>query len=75
MAPAVAAESGANRGGVQVAHDLKLPHTTHYHLPLTRSDSIRENQKLEFDLFRQADGTPGPTAVVLRGGAGTSTAR
>lgn len=36
------------------AHDMKLPHTTHYHLPLTRSDSIRENQKLEFDLFRQA---------------------
>src|SRR5690606_20321639 len=24
------------------------------HLPLTRGDSIRENQKLEFDLFRQA---------------------
>jgi len=33
---------------------LKLPHTTHYHLPLSRGDSIRENQKLEFDLFRQA---------------------
>jgi len=33
---------------------LKLPHTTHYHLPLSRGDSIKENQKLEFDLFRQA---------------------
>ena len=36
------------------SRDLKLPHTTHFHLPLTRSDSIKENQKLEFDLFRQA---------------------
>ncbi|HEY8596051.1 MAG TPA: division plane positioning ATPase MipZ [Devosiaceae bacterium] len=36
------------------AHDLDIPHTTHYHLPLTRGDSIRENQRLEFDLFRQA---------------------
>ena len=43
-----------NRRDWAHAHDLKLPHTTHYHLPLTRSDSIRENQKLEFDLFRQA---------------------
>jgi len=43
-----------NRRNWAQAHDLKLPHTTHYHLPLTRSDSIRENQKLEFDLFRQA---------------------
>jgi chromosome partitioning protein len=33
---------------------LQLPHTTHFHLPLARSDSIRENQKLEFDLFRRA---------------------
>lgn len=33
---------------------LRVPHTTHYHLPLTRGDSIKENQKLEFDLFRQA---------------------
>ena len=43
-----------NRRAWAQAHDLKLPHTTHYHLPLTRSDSIKENQKLEFDLFRQA---------------------
>jgi chromosome partitioning protein len=43
-----------NRRDWAQSHDLKLPHTTHYHLPLTRSDSIRENQKLEFDLFRQA---------------------
>lgn len=43
-----------NRRNWAQAHDLKLPHTTHYHLPLTRSDSIKENHRLEFDLFRQA---------------------
>jgi chromosome partitioning protein len=43
-----------NRRDWARAHDLTLPHTTHYHLPMTRSDSIKENQKLEFDLFRQA---------------------
>jgi chromosome partitioning protein len=43
-----------NRRNWAQTRDLKLPHTTHYHLPLTRGDSIRENQKLEFDLFRQA---------------------
>ncbi|MBD8064499.1 AAA family ATPase [Devosia sp. PTR5] len=35
---------------------LGLPHTTHFHLPLARGDSMRENNKLEFDLFRQAIG-------------------
>jgi chromosome partitioning protein len=43
-----------NRRNWAQARDLEIPHTTHYHLPLTRSDSIKENQKLEFDLFRQA---------------------
>lgn len=43
-----------NRRNWAQAHDLTLPHTTHYHLPLTRSDSVKENQRLEFDLFRQA---------------------
>ncbi len=33
---------------------LSIPHTTHFHLPRTRSDSIRENERLEFELFRQA---------------------
>jgi chromosome partitioning protein len=33
---------------------LRLPHTTHFHLPLSRGDSIRENQRLDFDMFRQA---------------------
>jgi len=43
-----------NRYAWSQSRDLKLPHTTHFHLPLTKSDSIKENQKLEFDLFRQA---------------------
>jgi chromosome partitioning protein len=33
---------------------LSLPHTTHFHLPLARGDSHKENNRLEFDLFRQA---------------------
>lgn len=33
---------------------LALPHTTHFHLPVARGDSVKENHKVEFDLFRQA---------------------
>jgi chromosome partitioning protein len=33
-----------------------LPHSTHFHLPAVRNDSARENQRLEFSLFRQALG-------------------
>ena len=36
------------------AHDLRLPHTTHFHLPVGQGDSIKANQRVEFDLFRQA---------------------
>jgi len=43
-----------NRRKWTEANGLRVPHATHYHLPLTRGDSIRENQKVEFDLFRQA---------------------
>lgn len=43
-----------NRRKWAQGHDLKVPHTTHYHLPLMRRDSNQENQKVEFDLFRQA---------------------
>lgn len=43
-----------NRRAWAQAKALKLPHTTHYHLPLVRNDSAKANQKLEFDLFRQA---------------------
>jgi len=43
-----------NRRDWSQSRGLRLPHTTHYHLPLARGDSIKENQRLEFDLFRQA---------------------
>ncbi len=43
-----------NRRNWAQARGLKIPHTTHYHLPLTRGDSQRENNRVEFDLFRQA---------------------
>lgn len=43
-----------NRRDWSRSHGQNVPHPTHYHLPLTRGDSIRENQKIEFDLFRQA---------------------
>ena len=33
---------------------LSIPHPTHYHLPLARGDSISENHRIEFDLFREA---------------------
>lgn len=35
-------------------HAVRVPHPTHYHLPPTRGDSIRDNQRDEFDMFRQA---------------------
>ncbi|MGV8854833.1 MAG: division plane positioning ATPase MipZ [Devosia sp.] len=35
---------------------LALPHSTHFHLPVGRGDSLKENHRLEFDLFRQAVG-------------------
>ena len=37
-------------------HGLTIPHTTHFHLPLSRGDSLRENQRTEFGLFQQAVG-------------------
>ena len=43
-----------NRRNWAQAHDLKVPHATHFHLPLTKSDSVKENHRVEFDLFRQA---------------------
>ena len=33
-----------------------IPQTDHYHLPLSRGDSLKENNRIEFDLFRQAIG-------------------
>lgn len=43
-----------NRRHWAQARDLRMPHTTHFHLPVGRGDSIKANQRLEFDLFRQA---------------------
>jgi chromosome partitioning protein len=45
-----------NRRDWARSRGMPLPHTTHFHLPLARGDSVRENHKLEFDLFRQALG-------------------
>lgn len=43
-----------NRRNWAQSHGLQVPHATHFHLPMSKSDSVRENQRLEFDLFRQA---------------------
>ena len=43
-----------NRRAWAKARDLRIPHTTHFHLPVGRGDSLRENHKVEFDMFRQA---------------------
>jgi chromosome partitioning protein len=33
---------------------LDLPHAVHFHVPVARSNSVSENHRLEFDLFRKA---------------------
>lgn len=43
-----------NRRNWARSKGLSLPHTTHFHLPLARGDSVKENHRVEFDLFRQA---------------------
>lgn len=43
-----------NRRNWARGHNLDLPHSTHFHLPQTRSDSAKENSRLEFEMFRQA---------------------
>lgn len=45
-----------NRHSWARERQLDLPHPLHFHVPGARSDSMRENQKVEFDLFRQAIG-------------------
>jgi chromosome partitioning protein len=45
-----------NRRDWARAKGLDVPHSTHFHLPLTRGDSVKENHRIEFDLFRQAIG-------------------
>lgn len=43
-----------NRRRWSEANGVKLPNTLHFHLPRTRGDSIRENQRHEFELFGAA---------------------
>ncbi len=45
-----------NRRDWARSHGLSIPHSTHFHLPLARGDSVKENHRIEFDLFRQAIG-------------------
>ena len=45
-----------NRRAWARQHDLSIPHATHFHLPLSRGDSLAENHRVEFDLFRHAVG-------------------
>ena len=43
-----------NRRNWSSVHGVRVPNPTHFHLPLTRSDSAAENSQLEFEMFRQA---------------------
>tara|TARA_A100001391_G_scaffold160623_2_gene119325 strand:- start:1798 stop:2670 length:873 start_codon:yes stop_codon:yes gene_type:complete len=36
------------------AHGLKVPHSTHFHLPQGRGDSLEKNADTEFEMFRRA---------------------
>jgi chromosome partitioning protein len=51
-----------NRRDWARSHGLSIPHSTHFHLPLARGDSVKENHRIEFDLFRQAIGEVESTA-------------
>jgi chromosome partitioning protein len=43
-----------NRREWAKAHGLDVPHPTHFHLPQMRSESVEENARLDFEMFRQA---------------------
>ncbi len=43
-----------NRLSWTIENGLKIPHPTHYHLPISRFDSIKDNQKQEFEHFRNS---------------------
>ncbi|MBU1303904.1 MAG: division plane positioning ATPase MipZ, partial [Alphaproteobacteria bacterium] len=43
-----------NRRNWAKGRELSIPHTTHFHLPLASTDSRKANNRVEFDLFRQA---------------------
>ncbi len=46
--------SGHHRRNWARERGLDIPHTTHYQVPIAQGDSIADNQKVEFDLFRNA---------------------
>lgn len=43
-----------NRRDWALRHGLPVPHTTHFHLPKVRKDTVSEANGAEFDLFRHA---------------------
>ena len=43
-----------NRRDWSKSHSLNVPQTTHYHLPISRDDSMAKNQRLEFEVFSMA---------------------
>lgn len=43
-----------NRRNWSARQHLRVPHTTHYHLPMARGDSVAERQTFEFEMFREA---------------------
>ncbi|WP_224702604.1 division plane positioning ATPase MipZ [Devosia aquimaris] len=45
-----------NRRNWARSRELRIPQTTHFHLPLAQTDSLKANNRVEFDLFRQAVG-------------------
>ena len=46
-----------NRRAWAKSRGLAVPHTTHFHLPVSRDDSQKANHRIEFELFRQAVST------------------
>lgn len=43
-----------NRRNWAQKHQLSIPHSTHYHLPLASGDSLKDNAAREFEVFRRA---------------------
>lgn len=46
----------SNRHAWQQRRGIAIPQPVHYHLPHPSGDSLRENNRIEFDLFRRALG-------------------
>ncbi|MCC0023619.1 MAG: AAA family ATPase [Hyphomicrobiaceae bacterium] len=43
-----------NRRNWAMRHDLTVPHPIHYHLPVSSGDSVSQNERREFEVFRRA---------------------